>query len=129
MNKKRVAIIGCGALGSVLAAGIKELLTEDYIITGVMANHYEKAEAAAKKTGCKAFKTLELLLEDRPDYVVEAAGGEAVCAYGEQILLTGSNLIVLSAGALADKVLYNRLYTAAQKGGCALYIASGAIGS
>lgn len=55
-------------------------------------------------------------LPDGVDLVVEAAGHEALSAYGPQALACGADLLVASIGALADPELEERLYAAAGPG-------------
>ena len=51
---KRVAIIGCGALGTTLMRIVKERLSDRYTLCGVMAAHMEHAQEAAARWGCHA---------------------------------------------------------------------------
>jgi len=43
--------------------------------------------------------------ENRPDHVVEIAGGQALRQYGVRVLKQGLKLIAVSVGALADDAL------------------------
>ena len=58
----------------------------------------------------------------------QAAGVAAAREHAEKILASGSSLILLSCGALADEGFVERLKNAAQRGGSVLHIPSGAIG-
>ena len=128
MAKKTVALLGCGALGSVLAEGLQQHLGDTYTLTGILCSTPARNQAAADRFSCKGYQSLEALLADRPDYVAEAATGEAVRTCGSAVLRGGSELILLSAGVLADETLRRDLETAAREGGAHLWIASGAIG-
>lgn len=74
------------------------------------------------------FRSVEELLEARPDIVVEAAGGDAARQYAEAVLRAGVSFILLSGGVLADETFATRLRDAAELGGSVLHVASGAIG-
>lgn len=128
MEKKTVALMGCGALGSILAEGVQRRLGDAYTLAGVLCSTPARSRAAGDRFSCKGYQSLEELLAERPDYVAEAATGEAVRACGSAILRGGSDLILLSAGALADETLRGDLEAAARAGGAHLWIASGAIG-
>ena len=125
---KQIAIIGCGALGQILAKNLKKILDNDYFITGVFDFNYLQSEDLAEEIGCKSYKTISDLIEDKPDYAVEIASISAVQSYGEDILKGGINLIVVSVGALADSKLKARLRTTADKYNKKIYVVNGAIG-
>ena len=126
--KKRVSVIGCGALGSIIAQSLTGMLREQYILLGILGATPQEPIKPAEELGCKAYGSLEALLADTPDYVVEAAGSDAVRQYGARILAAGSNLILLSVGALADETFRHSLGQAAEKCDCKIYLPSGAIG-
>ena len=70
----------------------------------------------------------EEFLAARYDLVVECAGHGAVKAYGTRVLATGTDLLVVSIGALTDDTLRESLHAAANKSGARLILCSGAIG-
>lgn len=63
-----------------------------------------------------------------PKFVVEAAGHAALKAHGVEVLKRGSDLLVVSVGALADPALREALAAAAGQGGAKMLLVSGAIG-
>ena len=128
MERKTVAVIGCGALGTLVAEGVAQDLCEKWELSGVYARTAEKAQALAGRFGCAAFESMEALLAARPDIVVEAAGGDAARQHAEEVLRSGASLILLSGGVLADETFVQRLREAATLGGGVLWVASGAIG-
>ena len=125
---KRLAIIGCGALGRILATNVDKLLKEQYTITGVYDLNTENAKKLAADVNTKAYAAIEELYADKPDYTVEIAGIPAAKAYGEEILRNVSDLIVVSVGSLADEAFKERLIDAANASGHKLYVVNGAIG-
>lgn len=71
---------------------------------------------------------IEPLLERRPDAVLEAASHEAVRQHVAPLLRAGISVVVLSAGALADRALHDAIEAAARAGGGRLLVPSGGIG-
>jgi aspartate dehydrogenase len=70
---------------------------------------------------------LATLLALAPDGVVEAAGQGAVAQHGVAVLASGTRLLVLSVGALADAALQAALHQAARQHGTQLVLPVGAI--
>ena len=70
----------------------------------------------------------EAILAARPDVVLEAASHEAVWEHLVPLLDAGVNVIVLSAGALADDTLRAAAERAAERSGALFYVPSGGIG-
>jgi len=70
----------------------------------------------------------DALLATRPQAVLEAASHEAVREHLVPLLEAGVNVVVLSAGALADDALRRAAEAAAARGGALFYVPSGGIG-
>lgn len=128
MMKKRVSIIGYGALGRILAEGICEKLQGEYCLAGIWTWSIHEIRDEIEDKGFFAYESFAALLEDNTDYVVEIAGGQAVKDYGKRVLESKKNLIITSVGALADLHLYNSLYKAAVENECKIHLTSGAVG-
>lgn len=126
--KKSVAVIGYGALGKILVDVILEKLSDDYVIQGVWTRSIVKHRPTLKEKGVPAYSTIDELLADSTDYVIEIAGVQVVRAYAEQILESGKDLIVTSVGALADEAFYASLQETARSKKQKVYVASGAVG-
>jgi aspartate dehydrogenase len=75
----------------------------------------------------EAVRSLDELLERKPEVVVEAAGHDALRSYGSSVLRAGVDLFALSVGALADQAFLDELSAAARAGGSRLRFLSGAI--
>ncbi len=125
---KRLGIVGCGFLGNIIADAWKKGLLPDYELVGVTSRTWESAQKTAEKTGAKACQNVDELLALKPDYVAEAASVKTVKEIGEKVLKSGSDLIVLSIGALADDAFYQAIIKTAKETGHKIHIASGAIG-
>lgn len=70
----------------------------------------------------------EALLAARPQAVLEAASHEAVREHLVPLLEAGLDVVVLSAGALADDGLRRSAEAAARRSGALFYVPSGGIG-
>jgi len=86
-----------------------------------------RGKPLADEHGIAYVTTIDELLAQRPEVVVEAASHEAVREFGEVLLDRGIALIVLSGGALCDDALRARLEAAAMQSGAMLYVPSGGI--
>ena len=96
---------------------------------GVLGRSREKTEALARRLGCRACFALGELMEEGPDYVVEAASVEAVKSCGEAVLSGGADLLVLSIGAFADASFYEKMERCAAANKRRIHILSGAVGA
>ena len=118
MEKKKLAVIGNGYLAGILAQAWEKGLLESYRFVGVLGRSREKTEALARRLGCRACFALGELMEEGPDYVVEAASVEAVKSCGEAVLSGGADLLVLSIGAFADASFYEKMERCAFRNLC-----------
>lgn len=125
---KRVALLGCGAIGTSIAKAID---------SGVIPAHLH----AIYDTSRKAAETLAASLECSPeiagnshllsyppvDIVVEAASQQAVRDVGLSVIQNRRDLMVMSAGALLDDTIGDVLRDAADHYGSSIYLPSGAV--
>lgn len=115
---KQVGVIGHGAIGSVVAGALRDGRVAGCELGGVLTRTARAGVPAS-------VATLDDLVE-RCDVVVEAAGQAAVAELGPAVLASGTDLLVVSVGALVDDQLRSRL-TDGQ--GCGrLLLSAGAIG-
>lgn len=128
MKKYKLAIIGSGSLGSIIGKAVSRDLSEEYEILGVLSGKIENAIKLADEIGCKAYKTIDEIIDDKPDYIVEAASPDVFKAIGVKILENSINLIPLSIGALADKEFYKQVKETALETNCRVHLPSGAVG-
>lgn len=127
MKKYKVGLIGSGSLGSIIANSILKDLTEDYELIGILSSKIENAKKLARGNS-KAYSDLDEMIDDKPDYIIEAATVDVVKDCSIKILDNGINLIILSTGAFADNVFYNEVEKIAKKRNCRVHLASGAVG-
>ena len=116
---KKVGLIGCGAIGTVLAEAVERKLVvcDELVVFDVDTAKAQKLKAALDFP-VKIVANVEELLVAKPKVVVEAASQQAVQEYYDQILAANVDLIVMSTGALLG------LNTESRK----VHFSSGAIG-
>ncbi len=126
---KRIAIIGCGAIGGVVARGIDrgEVEAELIALMDIASEVCRKLASDLKRFKPIITNNIDDVLSLKPDIVVEAASQDAVKQYGERVLRI-SDLVVMSIGALMDGDLFKKLIDVASMSGRRIYIPSGAIG-
>lgn len=113
----KVAILGCGAIGGVVARAVRDGEIPGAELVGVV--HAE----AADPPGLPVLG-IEAAIE-QADLIVECAGQRALAELGPSIVAAGTDLLVVSIGALADDALLAKLR---DTGPGRLHLCSGAIG-
>lgn len=127
-NKKRVALIGCGNLGAIIARGIVKDLSEAWTLSAVTDVATARAEQLARETGAVCVTNIAALLKTKPDVVIEATAPAILKTFAREILLGGADLMPLSIGAFADDAFFAALRETAESTGRRVYVVSGAIG-
>ena len=127
MKKYKLALIGCGYLNEIVANALNAGMLPEYELIAVLGRDYDRARDFADRHGCKACADIEELVALQADFTAEAASVKAVQEYGETVLQGGSNLVVLSIGAFADRDFYERVKNTAAANERRVYIASGAV--
>jgi aspartate dehydrogenase len=99
----KVGLIGCGAIGTLIAEAVeRKLVVCDELVL------YDKNEKKAEtlknslRFPVTVVSGIEEMLTLKPQVVVEAASQKAVREYAERIVAEGVDLIVMSTGALLD---------------------------
>ena len=105
-------MIGCGAIGTVLAEAIARRLV---VCDELLVYDFDMAKAEQLKKALKFPVTIvasfDELLKRKPTVIVEAASQQAAKDYVGKIVAEGIELIVLSTGALLDlNVDMNRVH-------------------
>lgn len=116
---KKVGLIGCGAIGTVLAEAIerKLVICDELVVFDVDAAKTQKLKAQLKFP-VKIVANVDELLASNPKVVVEAASQQAVKEYFDLIHAANVDFIVMSTGALLNIKLE----------GSKVHFSSGAIG-
>lgn len=99
--KKKVGLIGCGAIGTVLAEAIERKLVvcDELVVYDVDSLKSQKLKSALKFPVTIA-KSMDELLTAQPQVVVEAASQQAARELVPKIASSGTEVIVMSTGAL-----------------------------
>ena len=98
---KKVGLIGCGAIGTVLAEAIdrKIVVCDELIIFDTDVAKSQKLKRSLQLR-VKIAGSVEELLSAKPKVVVEAAGQQAVRDYYEKLVASNAQIIIMSTGAL-----------------------------
>ncbi len=116
---KKVGLIGCGAIGTVLAEAIERKLVvcDELIVYDVDAAKAKQLQSSLDFP-VKIVASVDELLAAKPKVVVEAASQQAVREYYDKLVAANIDFIVMSTGALLELDTENRR----------LHFSSGAIG-
>lgn len=115
-------------MASIVGEYLYREMPGDYELLGFLTRGKEKARRLAESLDAKVYASIGEVIEDSPDYIVEAASPGLVKEVGVKILENGINLIPLSVGAFADDEFYKLARKAAIENGSRVHIPSGAVG-
>ncbi len=131
MELLKVGLIGCGAIGTSIAEGIRDGKAGEIELNAVCDIEELRMKSLEEKLSnrnlIKTTKPEVLIKLKNIDLVIEAANKSIVEFYSESVLRSGKNLMIMSVGALNDKNLYHRIESLAREYGLKVYIPSGAI--
>lgn len=125
-----VGLVGCGAIGTVLAHAIDEGRAGDARLVYVYDLVFSKSERLSKELSHKprvAKDFRELIEREDIDLFIEAASQEAVRQYALRTLKAGKDLMIMSVGALVDSKLANEIRHFTKSSKRKVYIPSGAV--
>ncbi|HEU5461023.1 MAG TPA: aspartate dehydrogenase [Nitrososphaeraceae archaeon] len=132
--KKKISIIGCGAIGSELAQHVDRNMTKNVTLLSLLDIQSENALTLKSKLShssplifnnfadfvdSESFKDIEL--------VVEAASQNAVTSYLNQLILFKKDVLVMSVGAFADSDFFSEVIRNVENNNINIYVPSGAI--
>lgn len=118
----RIALLGCGNIGRIIADRTGADIVAVYDVDG------ERARQVAGQCGAAAAESFVGLFDHDFDVLVEAASVEAVRDHALAALEAGKDLVLLSIGALADRALQDALTARAREHGRRIHLPSGALG-
>jgi len=125
---KKIALVGCGSLGSLITKGISQQLANNYTLIGAFDTNADAVEKLSTTYGCACCTELSQLLNLKPDYVIEAATAAVLKEITPAVLTCGSDIIALSVGAFADDKFHAQAESLAREYNRKIHIPSGAIG-
>jgi aspartate dehydrogenase len=122
-----VALIGGGSIARIIA---RELLEHHphVRLAGVLVLDIARAKERGMPDAVPLTSSLDELLSWGPALVAECAGHAGLAEFGAPVLKHGTDLVVASVGALADRDLERALRDAAAAGGSRMRIPAGAVG-
>lgn len=121
----RVGLIGCGAIGSLIARALPGL---GFQLRAVFDLDRQRARRLlAEATAAEIADDIDEFLQRRVDLVVEAASHKAVRDYGERVLEVADLMIMSTAAFAVYPGLHRRLEERARELGRKIYLPSGAI--
>lgn len=120
----RVGMIGLGAIGGSVVR--RAALYDDIELVGAVVRDTDRPRPEGSPP---VFATLDKLLAQSPEVIVEVAGHEGLRAHGPAALRAGCDLYFVAVGALADPETERDLIDAARESGRQAKIISGAIGA
>ena len=121
----KIALIGCGNIGTVIAQAIMERRI-DVELRYVYDIDEEKARRFAKRYQTE-YKNFDEILQEDLDLIVESASQEAVRILIPRALRAKKNVMIMSTGALVDENLLQEIRDLANKNNLKVYLPSGAI--
>lgn len=129
MSSKRVGLLGCGTIGSQLALAVDSGKVANASLNSLFDLVEPSAQSLKSKTMSNpmVYADFGRFIDSEIDLVVEAASQDAVRTYGRDILEAGKDLMIMSAGALAEETFLSSLLELASKKRCRIYVPTGAI--
>ncbi len=124
MDALRIALVGCGAIGS----AVLELLADDAALQVAAVVVPEEGLDAARRAAPRA-QAASAVPAEGIDLVVETAGHAAIEQHVLPALARGVPCVVASVGALSAPGLAERLEAAARAGRTQVQLIAGAIGA
>ena len=126
-HKKRIGIVGCGAIGFSLAEAIVKDFTEEVCLSALYDLDKQKARDLSRKMqkrGSLAVSTLKDLIGNS-DLVIEAASAKSSFDIAKTALILKKDVMIMSVGGIVAG--FDNLQKLAIKNNCKIYIPSGAI--
>lgn len=132
--KKKISIIGCGAIGSELAQHVDSNMAKNVTLLSILDIRPENAEALKLKLSnnspllfnnfddfvkSESFKEVEL--------VIEAASQNAITSYLIQLISFKKDVLVMSVGAFANSAFFSEVSRNVESNDINIYVPSGAI--
>lgn len=126
MNKLKIGIVGCGAIGSSLAKAIVKDFTKEAKLCGLYDLNKDKAKSLAGSLRGKGLVvgSLKALLR-KSDLIIEAASAKVSWDIAKAALSDGKDIMIMSVGGVSNRL--KQLILLAKKNNSRVYIPSGAI--
>jgi len=126
----KIALIGCGAIGTTLAKAIDAGKAGKAELAWVFDLKPGSCDAMVKKLRSKpkiAKRVRDIFTDKTVELVIEAASQGAVAKYALDVLKSKKDLMVMSVGALGNERLLKAIRRTAERTGRRVHVPSGAI--
>ncbi|HPT06543.1 MAG TPA: aspartate dehydrogenase [Candidatus Omnitrophota bacterium] len=123
----KIALVGCGAIGSSLAKGIRSKFSESAKLVALFDIDMDKSQALSRLVSGRTSLAVACLEQAilKADLVIEAASAKVSSDIALRAVDKGRDVMVMSVGGLVGNM--KQLMSGARKKGCRVYIPSGAI--
>jgi aspartate dehydrogenase len=127
MNKLKIGIVGCGAIGSSLAKVIVKNFSKEARLCGLYdLNKAKSGSLSQKLSGNSSLVMFNLKqLAAKSELVIEAASAKVSWDVAKYTLARGKDIMIMSVGGVANRL--KQLNGLAKKNGGRVYIPSGAL--
>ena len=125
MEKLKISIIGCGAIGTEISKAIDSLDTKEVELVCVVDKDITKIDKLLKslKNSKPNLSTIDVAI-DNADLIVECADQKIVPEIVKKTIIRGKDIMIMSCGGLANHL---ELIDLARKNNCCIYLPSGAV--
>jgi aspartate dehydrogenase len=130
MQGLRIAVVGAGTIGSYLTRQIQAGRggASQVVVVADCINNCTRLQELARLAGCAWSTDVMRIIDHQPDLVIEAAAPQVVREYAIPLLEQGLDILIMSAGALADADFVARLHHVLHQHRRRMFVPSGAIG-
>lgn len=125
---KKVSIIGCGALGTIITTCLCEHLKDKVEVVFVCDNNAENLDKFLANFENIKFNVVDNYVKaiEQADFIIESASAAIACDVAKRALTLGKDILILSVGGLID--CYDEILEIVQKPESGtLYLPSGAV--
>jgi aspartate dehydrogenase len=124
----KVGIIGYGTIGEDVAMAIIQGHAGKAELASILVRDPSKYENTSEEIKNVMTESAEGFFSNSLNIVVECAGHGSIKQYGERVLASGADLIVVSVGAFAEEALFQSMLNTAEETGRRIIVPSAAIG-
>jgi aspartate dehydrogenase len=132
--KKKISIIGCGAIGSELAQHVDSNMAKNVTLLSILDIRPENAQTLKSKLSNNS----PLIFNNFADFVksesfqdvelvIEAASQNAITSYLNQLISFKKDVLVMSVGAFANSAFFSEVSRNVESNDINIYVPSGAI--
>lgn len=127
--RRKIGLIGCGSIGSEIARAVSSGKVRGARIVSLFDLVEKNALSLNAKLHprAKVYDNIDDFISSGIDLAIEAASQVAVRQFAEKLLAARLDVMLMSAGALADGQFLSKLLEIAARGEVRIYLPSGAV--